>query len=115
VVEAARELGIPYLTLFAFSSENWQRSEHRSSASRCAVSSLSLHETKRLMKRDIRVVALGETDRLPPRVRQALAATLEATRENRTMTVALALSYGGRQDVVNAMKKRIAAGGPTAA
>jgi len=61
-------------------------------------------ETKRLMKRDIRVVALGDTERLPPRVREALAETVEATRENRTMTVALALSYGGRQDIVNAAR-----------
>ena len=48
--------------------------------------------------------ALGDTQRLPPRVRQALADTVAATRENRTMTVALALSYGGRQDIVNAAR-----------
>jgi undecaprenyl diphosphate synthase len=61
-------------------------------------------ETKRLMKRDIRVVALGDTERLPPRVREALAKTVESTRDNATMTVALALSYGGRQDIVNAAR-----------
>jgi undecaprenyl diphosphate synthase len=56
------------------------------------------------MKRDIRVVALGDTERLPPRVREALAKTVESTRDNATMTVALALSYGGRQDIVNAVR-----------
>ncbi len=104
VVEAARELGIPYLTLFAFSSENWQRPTTEVSFLMQLFHRYLITETKRLMKRDIRVVALGETDRLPPRVRQALAATVEATRDNRTMTVALALSYGGRQDIANAMK-----------
>ena len=56
------------------------------------------------MKRDIRVVALGEIERLPPRVRERWRETVAATRENRTMTVALALSYGGRQDIVNAAR-----------
>ncbi len=56
------------------------------------------------MKRDIRVVALGDTERLPPRVRDALKETVAATRGNATMTVALALSYGGRQDIVNAAR-----------
>lgn len=104
VVEAARELGIPYLTLFAFSNENWHRPSTEVSFLMQLFHRYLITETKRLMKRDIRVVALGETDRLPPRVRQALAATVEATRDNRTMTVAIALSYGGRQDVVNAVK-----------
>src|SRR5579863_9135167 len=62
-------------------------------------------ETKRLMKRDIRVVALGETERLPARVREALDATVEATRDNRAMTLGLALSYGGRQDIVNSARR----------
>jgi len=104
VVEAARELGIPNLTLFAFSSENWHRPSTEVSFLMQLFHRYLVTETKRLMKRDIRVVALGDTERLPPRVRQALADTVAATRENRTMTVALALSYGGRQDIVNAAK-----------
>ncbi len=113
VVEAARELGIPYLTLFAFSSENWQRPAGEVDFLMRLFHRYLVTETKRLMKRDIRVIALGDTDRLPPRVRQALAETIEATRDNRAMTVALALSYGGRQDVVSAARKlaRAAAAG----
>ncbi|MGH7813279.1 MAG: isoprenyl transferase [Candidatus Binataceae bacterium] len=113
VVEAARELGIPYLTLFAFSNENWQRPSGEVSFLMQLLHRFLITETKRLMKRGIRVVALGDTGRLPLRVRAALAQTIEATRENHTMTVALALSYGGRQDIVEAARKlaRAAAAG----
>ena len=104
VVDAARELGIPYLTLYAFSSENWGRPTTEVSFLMQLFHRYLITETKRLMKRDIRVVALGDTERLPPRVREALAETVAATRENRAMTVALALSYGGRQDIVNAAR-----------
>lgn len=104
VVDAARELGIPYLTLYAFSSENWGRPTTEVSFLMGLFHRYLITETKRLMKRDIRVLALGDTERLPPLVRDALAETVAATRENRGMTVALALSYGGRQDIVNAAR-----------
>jgi len=105
VVEAARELGIPYLTLFAFSNENWHRPQTEVSFLMQLFHRYLLTERRRLMKRDIRVVALGDIGRLPPRVRHALSETVEATKENRSMTVALALSYGGRQDVTNAVRR----------
>jgi undecaprenyl diphosphate synthase len=105
VVEGARELGIPYLTLFAFSSENWQRPSAEVDFLMRLFHRYLVTETKRLMKRDIRVIALGDTERLPPRVRQALAETVDATKGNRAMTVALALSYGGRQDIAAAVRK----------
>ncbi|MGA2412617.1 MAG: polyprenyl diphosphate synthase [Candidatus Binataceae bacterium] len=62
-------------------------------------------ETKRLMKRGVRVIVIGDTDRLPVQVRRALDQTVQATAGNRSMTTALALSYGGRQDVVNATRR----------
>jgi undecaprenyl diphosphate synthase len=105
VVEAARELGIPYLTLFAFSAENWGRPSTEVDFLMRLFHRYLLTETKRLMKRGIRILALGDTERLPPRLRQVLAETVAATRDNRDMTVALALSYGGRQDVVAAVRK----------
>ncbi len=80
VVDAARELGIPYLTLYAFSSENWGRPTTEVSFLMQLFHRYLITETKRLMKRDIRVVALGDTERLPPRVREALAETVAATR-----------------------------------
>jgi len=68
VVDAARELGIPYLTLYAFSSENWSRPTTEVSFLMGLFHRYLITESKRLMKRDIRVVALGDTERLPPRV-----------------------------------------------
>jgi undecaprenyl diphosphate synthase len=112
-VEAARELGIPYLTLFAFTTENWHRPSAEVSFLMSLLHRYLMTETKRLMKRDIRVVAVGDTSRLPPRVRDALNETIETTRDNRAMTLAIALSYGGRQDIVAAAQRiaRAAAAG----
>jgi undecaprenyl diphosphate synthase len=105
VVEAAREIGIPYLTLFVFSSENWQRPNAEVRFLMQLFHRYLMTETKRLMKRDIRVIALGDMARLPDQVRRALDQTVEITAGNRAMTVALALSYGGRQDVLTATKR----------
>jgi undecaprenyl diphosphate synthase len=105
VVEAARELGIPYLTLFVFSSENWQRPGTEVRFLMQLFHRYLITETKRLMKRDIRVIAIGDLGRLPQQVARALAQAIELTKGNRSMTVALALSYGGRQDIVNAAKR----------
>jgi len=105
VVEAARELGIPYLTLFAFSAENWQRPSSEVNFLMQLFHRYLVTETKRLMKRGIRILALGDTERLPSRLREVLAETVNATQGNGAMTVALALSYGGRQDVVAATRK----------
>jgi undecaprenyl diphosphate synthase len=105
VVEAARQLGIPYLTLFAFSNENWQRPKTEVRFLMQLFYRYLITESKRLMKRDIRVIAVGETSRLPPPVHRVLTETIRLTANNRGMTVVLALSYGGRQDVVEAARR----------
>jgi undecaprenyl diphosphate synthase len=105
VVEAARELSIPYLTLFVFSSENWGRPTPEVRFLMQLFHRFLLTESKRLMKRGIRVITIGETARLPAAVRRALAQMVAQTAGNRAMTVALALSYGGRQDLVAAARR----------
>ncbi len=105
VVEAARELEIPYLTLFAFSSENWLRPNTEVRFLMQLFHRYLMTESKRMMKRGIRILALGDTERLPAPVRRALSETVELTAGNRAMTVALAVSYGGRQDVARAAAK----------
>ena len=105
VVEAAREVGVPYLTLFVFSNENWNRPSTEVRFLMELFHRYLVTETKRLMKRDIKVVALGNLERLPPPVRRALDSMIAATAGNSSMTVALALSYGGRQDLVDAAKR----------
>jgi undecaprenyl diphosphate synthase len=104
IVDTARELGIPYLTLFMFSNENWQRPDHEVRFLMQLFHRYLITETKRLMKRDVRIVVVGAKERLPVEVQRVLDRMIEITAGNRTMTVALALSYGGRQDIVAAMK-----------
>ena len=96
VVEGALELGIPYLTLFVFSHENWQRPATEIRFLMQLFHRFLLTESKRLMKRGIRVMTIGDSARLPAQVQRALARIVDQTRENRAMTVVLALSYGGR-------------------
>lgn len=105
VVEAARELNIPYLTLFAFSNENWQRPNGEVRFLMGLLRRYLMTEHKRLMKRDIRLVAVGDRSRLPAPVRRALDESIELTAGNRSMTVVLALSYGGRQEIVQAVRR----------
>jgi undecaprenyl diphosphate synthase len=105
VVEAAREIGIQYLSLFAFSIENWLRPSTGVNFLMRLFHRYLLTETKRLMNRDIRVVALGDMNRLAAPLRRALEQVVELTANNRSMTLGLALSYGGRQDIAAAMRK----------
>lgn len=105
VVEAARQLGIPYLTLFAFSNENWQRPKAEVRFLMQLFHRYLITESKRLMKRDIRVIVVGQISRLPAAVQRVLTETIRLTAGNNGMTVVLALSYGGRQDVVAAARR----------
>lgn len=105
VIDTARELGIPYLTLFAFSNENWQRPNGEVRFLMSLLRRYLVTEHKRMMKRDIRLVVVGDRSRLPAPVRNALDETVELTAGNRSMTVVLALSYGGRQEIVEATRR----------
>ncbi len=105
VVDTALEFGIPYLTLFVFSNENWHRPSTEVRFLMQLVHRYLMTETKRLMKRGIRLVAVGDTARLPVEVRRVLEQAIAATAGNRRMTVALALSYGGRQDIIGAVRQ----------
>jgi undecaprenyl diphosphate synthase len=104
VVEAGRHLGLQYLSLFAFSSENWQRPPREVDGLMSLLKRYLKSELGKMMKNQIRLLAVGNVNRLPPAVRQALRDTIQATRENTGMTVTLAVSYGGRDDVVRATR-----------
>lgn len=105
VVEATHELGIPYLTLFAFSNENWRRPDGEVQFLMELLRRYLMTEVKRMMKRDIRLVAIGDLSRLPAAVGRALQQAIRQTAANRSTTVALGLSYGGRQDLVRAARR----------
>jgi len=104
VVEAARRLGIEYLSLFAFSTENWNRPPKEVDGLMHLLRRYLASELDKMMKHGIRLLAVGTLRRLPPAVRQALRAAVAATRDNTGMTVILAVSYGGREDVTRAMR-----------
>lgn len=105
VVETARELGIPYLSLFAFSHENWARPSTEVNFLMRLFHRYLITEGKRLMNRGIRVLALGDNERLSPPLRRALEQTVEMTEKNEGMTLGLALPYSGRQDITSAVRK----------
>jgi undecaprenyl diphosphate synthase len=104
VVEAARRLGIEYLSLFAFSTENWGRPPREVDGLMQLLRRYLASELDKMMKHGIRLRAVGTLRRLPPAVREALRAAIAATRHNTGMTVVLAVSYGGREEITRAMR-----------
>jgi undecaprenyl diphosphate synthase len=106
-VETAAEIGIKYLTLYAFSTENWNRSEREVNALMTLLISTISKETKTLMKNDICLNAIGKLSQLPKKCKQELEQAVEKTKNNKRMTLILALSYSGRWEIVNAVNKII--------
>jgi undecaprenyl diphosphate synthase len=105
VVETARRLGIPFLSLYAFSSENWNRPREEVNALMGLLRRYLGSELGRMMRNQIRLLSIGNLERLPRAVREALRRNVEATRHNTGMTVMLAVSYGGREEIVNAVRR----------
>ena len=104
-VEEARRLGVRYLTLFAFSTENWRRpSDEVGGLMQLFVRHLE-SELDVLLKNGVRLRAMGDVDRLPAGVRELLRKNEERTQHLDGMDLILAVSYGGRDEVVQAMKK----------
>ncbi|UCD83192.1 MAG: isoprenyl transferase [Desulfobacterales bacterium] len=100
VVRSCREIGIRYLTLYAFSTENWQRPRTEVDALMVLLRKFLKSELSELVENNIRLRVIGQVDRLPPEVRQALQETIAATKDNTAMDLILALSYGGRAEIV---------------
>ena len=107
VVEMSRKLDIPYLSLYAFSTENWFRPKDEVHALMGMLEHYLTVEQPKMMRHGIRLLAIGDKDRLPRRVLSTLKHAERATRNNQGMTVLLALSYSGRSDIVG-MVQRIA-------
>ena len=105
VVEECRRLGVRYLTLFAFSTENWRRpQEEVGGLMGLCVQSLE-GELELLLKHDIRLRAMGDLARLPQAVREILERNEQRTKDLTGMELILAVSYGGRDELVQAVKK----------
>lgn len=105
IVQACRDIGIPVLTLYAFSTENWARPKIEVAALMTILKKFILKEQKEMMENDIRLNAIGQIERLPDEVQDVLRNTIALTQNNRALLLNLALSYGGRQEIVRAVKK----------
>ena len=103
--EAAAELGIEYLTLYAFSTENWNRPKLETEALMTLLLQTINKETKTLNKNNIRLKAIGDLDSLPARTRKQLEKAMENTAGNDRMTLVLALSYSSRWELIKAVNK----------
>jgi undecaprenyl diphosphate synthase len=105
IVETAREIGIEVLTLYAFSTENWERPEREVGALMALLRRYVRSELGKMMKNGIRLVAIGNLRRLPKEVLTDLRAAEQQTRRNTGMTVQLAVSYGSREEIVAAARR----------
>lgn len=104
-VEAAAELGINFITLYAFSTENWNRPKFEVNALMELLVSTIHKETKTLMDNDIRLLSIGDMEALPSSCKKQLKQTMEKTANNNRMSLVLALSYSSRWEIVNAVKQ----------
>ena len=106
-VEGAVEYGIKYVTLFAFSTENWNRPKHEVNALMALLVSSIHKETKTLIENNIKLQTIGNTRQLPKKCQNELSESIELTKVNKKMTLILALSYSGKWEIINAVKEII--------
>jgi undecaprenyl diphosphate synthase len=107
ITEGCAELGVHYLTLYAFSTENWGRpKEEVESLMKLLVNTIHI-ETETLLKNNIRLSTIGDLDSLPGKCRTELSEAMEMTHGNSGMNLILALSYSGRWDIIHGIKQLI--------
>ena len=104
-VEGAAEIGIDFLTLYAFSTENWNRPKKEVDALMSLLVSTINKETKTLMDNNIKLAAIGDLNSLPKKCQEELQESIEKTKNNTRTTVILALSYSSRWEILNAIKQ----------
>jgi len=109
IIDATRELGIRYLTLYAFSVENWNRPREEVGALMSLLEYFLKRETRTLVKNRVRLLTIGRTQELPAVVRTQLEAAIKATAKFTEHTLVLALNYGARTEVVDAARAYAAA------
>jgi undecaprenyl diphosphate synthase len=105
VIDYLAKLGLKYLTLYGFSTENWKRPKDEINGLLSLLEESVEQETDALDQNDIRIRHLGRRERLSPGLQQAIAKAIELTRDNKGMTVSFAFDYGGRAEIVDAVRK----------
>jgi undecaprenyl diphosphate synthase len=109
VVDAAREIGIRYITLYAFSAENWKRPADEVSGLMGLLDYFLKRELNNLIKNRVRLLTIGRTEALPENVQRELKRVIEATKDFKEWTLVLALNYGSRTEVADAARDYAAA------
>ncbi|MFI5322381.1 MAG: isoprenyl transferase [Thermodesulfobacteriota bacterium] len=110
IVKAAKDLGVDYVTLYAFSTQNWNRPKSEVNALMDLLKHYLLQERGNLVKNGVRLNAIGRLQDLPRDVYDVLQDTIEMTKIFRKPTLTLALSYGGREEIIDAVKKIVTDG-----
>ena len=105
IVRTSREIGISYLTLYAFSEENWKRPKYEIQALMSLLKKFLRRELHEMLENGIRFQTIGRTAKLPLDVRELLHETADRTSRNKDMVLTLALSYGGRQEILDTILK----------
>jgi len=105
VVETSARIGIKYLTLYAFSKENWKRPKREIATLWKLLKDYLKKEDKSLIKNNLRLKVIGQREDIPVDVRNELKRVEELTKDHDRMTIVLALNYGGRAEIVDAVKK----------
>jgi len=108
IVRTCREIGIEILTLYAFSTENWQRPKAEVAALMDLLKRFLKSESREMHENNIRLNTIGQTHRIPKNIRSVLLQNMEMTASNTGLTLNLAISYGGRAEIVE-MVKQVAA------
>ena len=104
-ITACNEVGIPYLTLYTFSTENWNRPTEEVDTLMNLLSSTLLQEAEEIFSKGIRIRAIGDLEALPEDVRNQLYNIMELTKNNTKGNLTLALSYGSQKEILNAVKE----------
>ncbi|WP_455525982.1 isoprenyl transferase [Peptostreptococcus stomatis] len=104
VVKECSRLGVKYLTLYAFSTENWKRPKDEVSALMGLLVKYLRNELEELHKNNVKILTIGDISKLPQACIEELDHAKEKTKDNRGLVMSLALNYGGRNDLVNAVK-----------
>lgn len=105
IMRSVKEFGIKYLTLYAFSTENWKRPAEEVGGLMKLLKEFTFNQLPAMQKEDVRLNAIGRLDALPDAARLGLLAAMKATRNNRSGVLTLALNYGGRAELVDAAVK----------
>ena len=105
IVRASGELGISYLTVYVFSAENWERPKLEVTMLMDLLVEMTRRELENLNANNVRLHAIGDLSRLPPKTRAELYSGIENTKDNSGLNLILAISYGGRWEIISAARK----------